>query len=497
MDPKRARQVLEEFLLLHGSGQLRQLQQANTADIHIERELFGKQLEVIGDPSELKVVRAGRRSGKSHCMAYYLIKTAWDNPNSRCAFIGLTRTSAKKIIWDLVLDVLERHRIPYTSHSHELSVRLDNGSIILLSGADTEKETRKFRGQHFTLIVVDECQEFRPESLDYLIKETLGPTLFDWGGSLVMCGTPGKVPRGFWWEVSTGRNSNWSVHTNWTLLDNEYMPRWRGNPDWRVTAEELLYKEMRDQGWDEKSPAFIREYLGQWVETNERLVYNHFDWQRNTFVELPKHINDWNYVLGVDYGISSASAILVGAWSPSDRRLWIIEGEKEVDLVPTEMANKIKDYSEKYPDPNIIADGNGIGKAFIRQMQKMYSLPVNLAEKRDKVGFIELLNDQFRQGRVLVNSVRCAGLLEEIADYQWGNRSTLQLSGHAEDHYCDALLYLFRSSAHYMGAVPRVRPSRRDPDWLEHYAESERQRRESETESSWWESLDEGMGFTI
>src|SRR5512135_646237 len=61
--------------------------------------LFKNQLDLIDDPAKRKAALCSRRAGKSHTAAAYLLKELLDPVEGDVAYIGLTRSSAKKIIF--------------------------------------------------------------------------------------------------------------------------------------------------------------------------------------------------------------------------------------------------------------------------------------------------------------------------------------------------------------------------------------------------------------
>ncbi len=123
---------------------------------------FAQQRAFIEDPAKLKWALCTRRAAKSYSDGLALAKAALERPDVSCLYIGLTRESAKRIMWkDVLKDINRRHKLAIRFNESELSARFPNGSVIDLVGADSnEDERQKLLGQKFVLVVIDEPQAF-------------------------------------------------------------------------------------------------------------------------------------------------------------------------------------------------------------------------------------------------------------------------------------------------------------------------------------------------
>ena len=482
-DHIKAKQILEEFIKQHGYDAVTKLQQSRASTIDFTRDLFDRQLEVIEDPSRRVAVLAARRSGKSHLSAYYLVKVCYENPRALCSFTGITRASASEIINPYIEQINERYNLGLDYHISNAIWTFPNGSRICITGADTPREIRKHYGRHYDLSIIDECGEFG-DHLEDLVVKVLAPTLIDKNGRLIMIGTPGDVCGGFWYKVSTKKIPVWSVHREWTLRNNPRLPQWNGDPDWRNRAEALLTQIREEEGFTMDSPVYVRQYEGKWTEGGNALIYNHFRFEHNTFRILPEDYDDWTFLLGVDFGHNEPSSIISACYSRIINKLYVVEEYKESGLSPEDMAIIVKSFYDKYNPAMILADGNGIGAAYISQINKMYELPLKLADKQDKAAFIELLNDDFKQGRIKIYE-GCKELLKEISTFAWADVELRTLPKVAEDHCLDSLLYLWRHSLHFKGKPKRRTPQVGDPEFEEYLRQLEIERASKPKEPFW------------
>lgn len=481
LDPKTSRQILEEYALRNAD--LSQI--VKKKHINFTNDLFDKQRAFVNSPAKKKAAVCGRRSGKTVCCAYYLVKTAYEE-KCNVAYISLSRKSAKNIIWNEIKTILDRYKIKYDTDLTALQFRLENGSRIDLHGAASEREVEKHRGMHYALVIVDECgsPQFLP-LLENMLTYVLGPTLFDIDGTICLISSPGPICSGMYYRITEGLVPGWETH-KWTVLDNPKFPRWRGKKDWRKQAAILLSELKVESGWDDESPVYRREWLGSWVKEAISLVYK-FSADKNMFASLPKDI-EWSYLMGIDFGVVDSSAIIVGAYSLDSPTLYIVDVFKKEGLSPGDVAKITKSYHEKYEPQAIDADANGMGLAFITEIEKRYQLPIEKAEKKDKVGFIEIMNDEFRHGRIKIKDT-LVDLLEEITKLQWRDIENKILPDEAEDHCCDALLYMWRRSLHYMGKHKQLPPERGSKEWEDELFNDVREKISGDQESTWWENL--------
>ena len=102
--------------------------------------------------ARFRVLVAGRRFGKSRLSECELVEQALLKPGSRSVYLAPTRVQAKQILWQGL-----KERVPPSwidsKNETALQLKLNNGSIIQLAGADYSDS---LRGISADLIVVDE-----------------------------------------------------------------------------------------------------------------------------------------------------------------------------------------------------------------------------------------------------------------------------------------------------------------------------------------------------
>src|SRR5277367_4979231 len=102
---------------------------------------FPQQRSFVKDPAKLKALFCTRRAAKSFTAGLYMVYEVLTTPGCNILFIGLTRASAKSIVWKDILKVINRkHKLRAQFNQAELSMTFPNGSIIKVTGVDAEEE---------------------------------------------------------------------------------------------------------------------------------------------------------------------------------------------------------------------------------------------------------------------------------------------------------------------------------------------------------------------
>src|SRR5690606_33829900 len=142
-----------------------------------------KQKEVALDTHRFRVLCAGRRFGKSVLAQLITLKWAVDNPGLYW-IISPTYKQSKQIHWRQLQQIIPQQWIK-KKNEVELSLLLQNGSIIELKGAENPDALRgvKLRG-----LVVDEIASIR--NWEWLWHEVLRPTLTDYEAPALFISTP-------------------------------------------------------------------------------------------------------------------------------------------------------------------------------------------------------------------------------------------------------------------------------------------------------------------
>ncbi len=409
-------------------------------------QLFQKQWDFINDKSKLKTLLCGRQAGKSTTAASYLMKECYDKSDIRVSYIGLTRKSAKNVIWADLKKLNRDHKLGCRFNNTELVVTFVNGSELYLFGANDEGVAETIRGMRFKLVLIDEVASFRSH-LQYLIDEVIVPTLIKEQGTIGLIGTPSAACAGPFFD-STLPGSPYSKH-GWTILDNPYIPH----------AAEWLEEYRIKKGWSKDNVIYLREWQGRWVKSDDSLCY-HFDINRNSIQTLPQSKEPYSYTLGIDIGYNDATAWVIGAWREFDSTFYIVETHAQSKMDVDSIMAKTKELSDKYKPYYIVMDSGGGGKLVAESFIKRYTIPIKMAQKKDKKDFIEQMNADFISSRIkIVNNEDNRKLIEEWDSVQWNEDYTREDERFVCD-LADAALYNWRESIHYVMKPKEIKPSK-------------------------------------
>lgn len=470
---------------------------------------FQQQRDFIAHPAKLKALFCTRRSAKSFTGGLYLIEEALKHPGCNVLFIGLTRGSAKAIIWKDVLRTIDRtHGIGAKPNQTELSLTLPNESVIYVTGVDTtEEEMIKLLGRKYRLVIIDEASMYTI-NLRNLVYGVLGPAMTDpdaggQRGTICLMGTASDFPRGLFFDVTTGKEPGWKLF-EWTAHDNPHVAKQWAEALQDIRQNRPLYME---------TPQFKQWYLNQWVVDEEKLVYR-FNPERN-LISVPDwdklvHKLDpdgWSVVLGGDTGWEDDNALVNTAYHVNDPHLYVLKSFAQKKLTFDQFSDHIvTDYMAKDWAPHrVIVDG--ANKQGVESMRQRSKIPFEYADKQDKVTFIELCNSDLVQGKVkILDTSENRPLWQEMAALVWvtdGDKIKLPKKEHPAlpNHRTDAFLYAWRNGYHYHSLPKEVKHPIGSKAWYEQQAqdiwEKERERLIAETQKGDWASEGDGWGDNL
>ena len=208
------------------------------------------QASICSDNSRFRVAVTGRRFGKTHLAIRELCKHATE-PNANCYYIAPSYRQAKTIAWQQLTDKLKSLNWVKKKNEAELTVRLKNGSVISLKGADNPDS---LRGVGLTFVSLDEAQDLDPR----LWREVIRPALSDRKGKALFTLTPKGV--GSWGH---------ELYTEAQELDDWNAWQYKTIDGGRVDETEL---EQAKRDMDAKT--FQQEYEATFNTYSGRVFYN-------------------------------------------------------------------------------------------------------------------------------------------------------------------------------------------------------------------------------
>lgn len=477
------RDLLEEF-------QHRQIIRESMPDIF--SCTFEQQREFIKDPAKYKALFCTRRSAKSYTAGLYLVWEALRNPRCNCLFIGLTRASAKAIIWKDILRVIDTDfKLGAEFNQTDLTMTLPNGSVITATGVDADSsEMNKLLGRKYRLVCIDEASMYTIDVRN-LVYGILSPAMTDPNaggqrGTICLMGTASDFPTGLFYDVTTRKEKGWKLF-EWSAHDNPYVSK-----QWKEALEEIA----RERPLYMETPQFKQWYLNQWVIDDEKLVYR-FNAQRNLVRDVPKLRDDgWSYILGVDTGWEDDNAFVLTGFHENDPNLYVLKTFKKKRLTFDQVAEIIQEFMKDpvYAPHRVFIDG--ANKQGVESMRARSSIPFEYADKQDKTTFIELCNADLVQGKILIHDIpENRDLWTEMASLVWvtdGDKIKIPKKEHPNlpNHLCDAFLYSWRNGYHYHSAPAEKKIVVGSREWYAQQAENiwekEREKLLEESQKDLW-----------
>lgn len=356
--------------------------------------LSPSQFEIFADTAKTVGITAGRRFGKSHVAGVKGIDVCLQTPNITAVYTAATRESARAMVWQPVLDLNREYQLGGIPNEQRLSLKFpSSGSTFRILPVDSQKLADRLRGiRNLYWVAVDETQLFKPDVLDYLIRQVIRFGQLDAlaAAQVWLMGTPnplGKVGA-FYERWSNPRTSR---HTG-TIYDNT--KKFPSKAAVEAAIEEILAeeKQTRDSAW------YRTELLAEWgIVDGDKRVYK-FTEAKNLYQALPDDLA--YFAIGVDIGSKAADACMVVGWRDGDPTVYLVEERIQKGQDDVELGNVLAELAAKYDPIVIVCDAGGGGDKTVMTVQHLHpELPIEPAKKPPKAIQANVLNGLLKTGR--------------------------------------------------------------------------------------------------
>ena len=393
-------------------------------------QLTKPQQQIANDKNRWRLCAGGRRLGKSVGAMREMCFFA-RNPNKVIFYIAPTYRMCKSIMWEQLKEQLHKLRWVKKINETELTIRLVNGSKIVLAGADNPD---RLRGVFCDFVVFDEFADMDPD-----VWTVMRPALADKGGHALWIGTPkGKnhFYELFQWAKS---QEGWSTY-KFTTLDG-------GN----VPPEEI---EAARREMDERT--FKQEFMADWVDYVGLVYYS--------FNDIHVHKSDQDDVkeicVGMDFNVDPGCAVI---GRQTSQGLHIFD---EIELRNTntfEIADELRrryptSIIKVFPDPagsqrrtsSNTTDHKILHNAGFQVFARRAHPPV-----KDRINSV---NSAFSSGKLLVDP-KCKSLINCLNKLSYREGTNEQDKNSGIDHMPDALGYLVE----YLYPIKKIQTARVEP----------------------------------
>ena len=218
---------------------------------------------ILRDPSLRKVLRAGRRLGKTFSMAVYLLHYSYTHKDGRCLVIAPMKSHVE-LIYQEILRLAAKNEIVMNSISRKVTspqfmIQFTNGSTIrfFTSGMRSGGKSDVARGQEAHVIVLDEMDYMHADDLDALYA-MLQKTAEDQPDKvLIGASTPTGRRERFWeWCRSPRFKEFW-----YPSYANPYFSK-EQEEEFREQYSEVGYRHEIEADWGEDAEGvYPRKYI--------------------------------------------------------------------------------------------------------------------------------------------------------------------------------------------------------------------------------------------
>lgn len=399
----------------------------------------------------------GSRSGKTACIATYLITEATRYPQARILCARKHYKHAKATLWPTVLAQIQRlgHKSFWSEGKADLEMSCKNGSVIKVDGLDDNERVDRILGDEFSHIFLNEATQTNYETVTTIMTR-LAQTVIDSKGNegirklILDCNPKHKrhwlhrvgVQRVFPDHYSEGGqplpDAEVWARLNWSAFDNQQnLPA-----DFFLTLDALPKVQkarMRD---------------GTWCD-NEGAVYAEFDEDVHasirTLDDMPSGWQKWPKYRAIDFGYTAPFCCIWGCTDP-DGRLYIYRERYVRQVTIPNHARAIIDASAGEEISWTVADSED---ANARKELSDCGIPNLAAQKDIEIGIQKVRERLVIQGdgmpRLYVVRDECPNTLNEFYAYEMDapreGRRDKELPHDDDNHAMDPLRYMVRRLA--------------------------------------------------
>ena len=344
-----------------------------------------------------------------------------------------------------------------------------SGATLSFGYLETERDKYRYQGAELQFIGIDELTQWPEAPYRYLLSRLRRLA----GSNVPLRARAASNPGGV--------GHDWVRKTFVESVDPQrrFVPaNLRDNP--HLDAAEYRKSLAR---LDENTRRQLED--GDWVRDVGGLVYSGYREERNVIDRAPAC--DF-HLLGMDYGTTNATSFNVLGWRANDPCVYVLESYKRVGMIPSDAAKEGLELEKRYKFVRIVGDLGGLGKAYGAEAVARFLLPVEAADKNNKLGYIALLNGDLERGRIKVVRSTCGELLDEWIALPWTEDRQKEAPGHA-NHCSDGVLYGWRAANAYHEQEPPPPPTQAEIIQAEEDAVVAKLEREVEREArgEWWE----------
>lgn len=342
--------------------------------------LHTKQKEIVKSKARFKVIRAGRRSGKSSVEIEVMLFKAVSGKDRNVFYIAPTQKQARSIIWEAL-----KSRIGTIGEANEsrLEMRVpttDGGySTIFIAGWENRENFRGMKAHHITFDEVDTMKDF---FIGW--HEIFRPALIDTAGTADFIGTPKKE------------------NPNLRRLEKE------GDYEWETfkftTAENphIPVEEIQKAKKDLDADTYRQEILAEYVENAGALF------RYTSLIDLFTNTIDkekGNY-LTVDIADDGSDKTIFNFWHGLESYRIDIYSQLQTDGIISQIRESAAQEKIPYSQIAVDAIGVGAGVASSPLLTGVVGFKSSYAPIRTEQSIVQLPNVHYTKDAPLISEYR-------------------------------------------------------------------------------------------
>jgi hypothetical protein len=303
------------------------------------------QREILTNKAKNKILRIGRRAGKTELIVRLAIAKALLKPKQNIAIFSVNYNQAKNVVFKRFEEVA--HSSWDLRSGDSLQIRLPNGSVIyIISG----EQPNSIRGYNLHFAFLDEAAFLLPELFTQVVK----PALLTTQGGVFICSTP--------------KGMNWFFHLWESVKDN---------PDWALfhlpssVNEFITAADIEEQRQLLSEAEFREEILAEFVNQNGAVFRNITKVATIYQPDIPdNHIDPrtkrvHSFVMGIDWGQSNDYSVFTVMCVDCKCVVDWLRFNK-IDFIY--QRDRLKELHSKWNCFYILAEANSIGKPNIEML---------------------------------------------------------------------------------------------------------------------------------
>jgi len=313
--------------------------------------------------------------------------------------------------------------------------RFPSGARISFGYLATANDRYRYQGAEFQRISFDELTQFTERDYTYLFSRLRAPIGFPVPLAMRAATNPGGLGHA-WVKKRFIDEPGDRVFVPSLIADN---PSLNAN-EYRASLAEL----------DSVTRAQMEH--GSWLDDTTGLMYRvaESNIHRGHFVRT----GDWTFVEAHDYGVTNMNAISMLGWQRHSDVVHVFQSFYVKGLAD-DVAREHFELQKSFSPERLVGDIGGLGKGFAGELISRHNIPVEAADKANKLGYIKLVNGALERGKLIIHAEGCSDLLAEVSTLQ---RLPNGKEAPGANHCCDsALVYGFKACRAYM-QIPRKPP---------------------------------------